>query len=233
MSTSETIDVNDLPAFGERIARDVLQGDYTPALKSIAVAAKADFKENFAGSHAPDGTPWAPIKGFRQPRGAKSQDNMPKDHQPLRDKGLLAASASSQGNGHVENIASMSMEVGTNLFYAGTHQKGVPSDVWSGYPKNAKALAIPISREAYRAGGPRKMTVELELVWPKGYSHGWLVQAKEGKGLGNKGGGTILHFLLVPKVTIPARPFVGWSKGLLATTDDILARRMQKLAGGG
>lgn len=218
---SAEITINTLPNFAEAVTREVLAGDYTVAIKQVAIAAKADFKRHFEESRGPDGSPWPPIKGFRVRRGSGG-------FQPLRDRGLLMASAAAEGEGHIEEISQYSMEVGTNLFYAMVHQKGVPSDVWDGRPKRAKALAIPMTTEAYRAGWPSKWTgTKLRLVWPKGKAHGWLVEDK-----GGRKAKSILHYMLLPRVVIPKREFVGWSPELLKITDGIFLAHMAKLAAG-
>jgi phage gpG-like protein len=231
MPTTSEIPLTALPVFGEQLARGVIHGDYTPALEKVAIAAKADFKQRFATSTAPDGSSWPPLKGFRVRRNdALAKPKGGGSLQPLRDTGLLMASATAQGKGHVEEITSLSMEVGTNLDKAAVHQKGVPSEVWDGRPTKGKALAIPMTIEAQRAGSPRLFPEHLVLVWPKGKSFGWLVQVDPGKGKHNRRAKSILHYMLVPRVVIPKREFVGWSKGLIETTDSILQDAMIKLA---
>jgi len=229
MPAASTIPLTDLPAFGAQLARDVVGGDYSPALRRIVVAGKSDFAERFDTATAPDGSPWPPIRGFRVRQGRGSP-------RPLQDRGLLRASAAAQGQGHIELLTAFSMELGTNLDYADTHnQDGKVGARRTIRPKRGKALAIPLTIEAYRHGSPRTPSPfprALRLVWPKGKRYGFLVEDKAGRGKKATGAKSILHYLLVPEVTIPARPFAGWSPKLLAITDTILAEHMKRLAAG-
>ncbi len=93
--------------------------DMTVPLKQAAVAMAADTKENFAGSHDPMGKPWPPLQHPR--RNSKGHDQI------LRDKGLLMASVTAGGTGHVETLTTTQLVWGTNLIYAATHQYGDPS----------------------------------------------------------------------------------------------------------
>ena len=98
--------------------------------------------------------------------------------------------------------------------YAGVHQEGATIT-----PKAAKALAIPVTNEARRAGGPRSM--DLHLVWPKGKAAGTL------RDDANK-----VHFVLVKSVTIPARPFLGWTDEMAADCGDVVGAVGERLIGG-
>lgn len=228
MATSTEISLTELPSFGNQLARGVLGGDYSPAMKKVAIAAKADFKRRFETATAPDGSPWPPIKGFRVRRNdAYARPRGRGTAQTLRNTGLLEASVAASGKGHVEDITSVSMEVGTNLDRAAIHQEGVPSNVWDGRPTRARALAIPMTLEAERAGSPRLFPVKLQLIWPKGKSTGWLVQVVPGRR-----SRSIMHYMLTSKVVIPQRKMVGWSPALIQTTDHIVAEHMMKLANG-
>lgn len=110
--------------FADRLARmgDATQiDDWTVALKRLAVMVRAATLENFASGHAPDGTPWEPLK--RPRANSKGGDK------PLRDRGLLMASVTGQGGGHVEQITQSTLTFGANLEYAGVHNYGHTFDV--------------------------------------------------------------------------------------------------------
>src|SRR6185312_8848018 len=102
---------------------------------------------------------------------------------------------------------------GTNLDYAATHQYGATI-----HPTNAKALAIPLTKEAARAGSPRDWSdASLFLYRPKKGDKAFLAESKQ-KG-GKRRGFTqlVLHYVLVQSVKIPARPFLGWRAKLIET----------------
>ncbi len=68
--------------------------------------------------------------------------------------------------------------------------------------KNPGALAIPMTRAASRAGGPRNYPGELEMIWGKGKKSGGLYEW-QGK---NKDKFKMVY-LLVRKVVMPKRPW--------------------------
>jgi phage gpG-like protein len=171
----------DISRWAGKAASDLPALDYTPALKQARLLLISDMKENFAGQHSPDGTGWAPL-AFPRVRGGG---------QVLRDRGLLMASLSG-GQGHVDEMTTVSLTLGTNLEYAAVHQYGATIT-----PKGHPFLAIPRTVEAMRAGSPRRMP------------------GLSGR-LGGRGGvfvdsGGQVQFILARQVVIPARPFVGIS----------------------
>ncbi len=179
-----TIDINTLGANLDRGANRDPRG--LVAICKTAIV--ADVKENFIRSADPDGKAWRPLL-FQRPRGGNL---------PLRDTGVLMASVTAAGKGHVERVTNVSITVGTNLLYAGIHQAGGVV-----VPKAGKFLAIPKTREAQRAGSPRRFSQP--LFAKIGKRGGVLVESKTGK----------VQYALVRKVTIPARPFLGFGRRLL------------------
>lgn len=189
----------DAAKFGERVQ--------VVFLKRAAIAMKADVNENFNTSASPDGAPWAPLR-FPRPN-SKGGDK------PLLNTGLLRASITRTGAGHIENLTATSVEIGTvrpgaNLMHAGG----------TVVPTKAKALAIPLTKEAYSAtvngGGPRKFPRPLFVLWKAGAKSGALAEVVQ-KGRGKKKKPTLIrHFALVKSVTVPARPFVGFGQRLVA-----------------
>jgi phage gpG-like protein len=189
-------------------ARDLPSLDYHKPLKAIRVAAIADVKENFAGGHSPEGAIWAPLKWARLRAGNGSSA-------PLRDTGKLMGSITGQGVGHVEQITGTELTIGTNLVNAAIHQYGGTIR-----PVNAKALAIPRTLDAFRAGSPRNFP--RPLFFGKGPKASYLAETQQ-KGRGKKKSPTlVIHYLLLKQVTIPARPYLGWSPALLETSNLIL-----------
>lgn len=189
------IGFNDLPAVLSAAEAEVMPRDAKPLLRSMSVYLSARAKRSFASATDPDGRAWKPVIPGLRPRGGAA---------PLRDRGLLMASASAGasggGPGAIFTLTDTHLEQGTNIEYAAIHQYGGEIR-----PKSGRALAIPVSREAY-GKRPRAFGKPLAVVWPKGKRSGWLVERRAGRHAK-----TIFHYLLVSKVTIPARPFLGIS----------------------
>ena len=119
-SVLRELSLDDFASFLDRRADAVSRLDFTVPLKECAVIIKADVKRNFYESHAPDGTPWLPLKRPRQ--GKRHQGSTPK---PLLDQGILANSFFSDGaQGHIEEITASALTVGTNDERARIHQEG-------------------------------------------------------------------------------------------------------------
>lgn len=196
---AETIDIAQLPAWLEKAQRALDTANWQPALKGCRLVIIGHTKGNFAAGKSPQGATWAPLKH----RSGK----------PLRDKGLLMASVTASGAaGNVETITDSTLTFGTNLDYASIHQRGGTIT-----PKGAKALAIPVTNEARRSGGPRRMG-DLNLVWPKGKPSGTL-RDTAGK----------THWILVKSVTVPARPFLGWTDEMASECGEIVAEHGEKV----
>lgn len=98
--------------------------DWTRPLKVAEQLIVSATKENFAGQHAPDGTPWTPLKYERSRARDKRARKKGGRQQVLRDTGILMASVTASGRGHVRELSRTQLRVGTNLNYAGTHQFG-------------------------------------------------------------------------------------------------------------
>lgn len=171
--------------------------DWQPFLKVTAVLLGAATKENFDRGQSPDGTPWNPLAWPRARGGSK----------PLRDRGLLMASTSARGAGHVEEYGADSLVFGTNHESAALHQHGGTIR-----PRKGKFLAIPLTKEAARSGRPRGFPDPLHFA-SRDPSRGGALMDKKGKA----------HFALVKQVTVPARPFLGFNPALLEKIDNAAA----------
>jgi phage gpG-like protein len=142
--------------------------------KELVQVLVSDVKRRFATSTTPEGTRWRPLK-FKRPRGGDK---------PLLDTGRLMASITGRSS-------PTEIVVGTAHPAAPLHQFGGVVR-----PKKGKYLAIPLTKEAQRAGSPRRL---------KGSKSVPLFARKvEGKWVG--------HFLLARKAVVPARPFLGLSR---------------------
>lgn len=171
--------------------------DWQPFLKVTAVLLSAATKENFDRGQSPDGVPWKPLAWPRARGGSK----------PLRDRGLLMASVSARGAGHVEDYAADSLVFGTNHESAALHQHGGTIR-----PRKGKFLAIPLTKEAARAGRPRGFPEPLHFASRNPSKSGALMDRK-GKA----------QFALVKQVTITARPFLGFNPAVLEKIDNAAA----------
>jgi phage gpG-like protein len=164
--------------------------------REIVQAAVSDVKRRFATGTAPDGTRWRPLR-YPRPNGGD---------QPLRDTGQLAASIVGE---HTPN----EVVVSTNRVGARLHHFGGKVE-----PKKAKVLTIPLTKEAKRAGSPRR------LVRRKGDPLPLFARMVGSRLVG--------HFLCVKKVVVPARPFMGLSREgwdlIAAVLAEDAARRWQQ-----
>ncbi len=118
MAAALEMSLDEFAAFLNRKASDLTRLDLSKPLAVILLLAKSSIKENFAGSHAPDGTPWLPLKQARQGKRHKGSSPL-----PLRDTGLLMASTGG-GPHHVEHVTDREMSVGSNLEYAAIQNYG-------------------------------------------------------------------------------------------------------------
>ena len=166
-------------------------GAAAPALvhkffQAASILIGAELKRGIADGRSPDGTPFKPLARPRPNGGG----------QPLRDTGALLASLGG-GAGHVERTEGNTLVVGTNLDYAATHQYGATI-----LPAKGKYLSIPLTAAAKRSGGAANYPGD--LVGRYGKVGGVLLDAGSGEP----------QYALAKKVTIPARPFVGFSEAL-------------------
>lgn len=214
-STSATLD--DLAPWLAGLGDDLARINWRRPLKALSILLESYTKQNFERGTSPDGVPWEQLHHARP--NSKGGDL------PLRDRGILMASVTAHGEGHVENITDTSLEWGTALDYAGLHQEGGTVT-----PKNAGALSIPLTVEATRYRSPRDFPAGL-FVWKSKTGHAFLAQSQE-KGRGkNKHTQLNLHYLLLKSVTVPARPFVGLSEEFLKDADELLLDEVTRQLG--
>lgn len=144
-------------------------------------------QQRFQAGAGPDGIPW--------PKSRRAEEQ---SGQTLLDKGYAGGLV---GSLQAKSDAK-SGKVGTNKAYAAMQQFGGVVK-----PRNAKALAIPLTPQARRAGSPTKFSKKLSLVWPKGSKYGWLIERQAATK--RKTAREIAQYLLAPSVTLPARPYLG------------------------
>lgn len=160
--------------------------DSQDKLTTLAVSGA---KDHFTSQRAPDGTPWKPLAHPRPTGGNKV----------LRDKGLLAASISA-------SVTEGELRLTASHPAANVHQFGATIR-----PKSARRLAIPLTRDAKRVPRPREFPRPLFVVGTVSAT----AYLAESLGKGRRAR-IVFHYALVKEVTVPARPFVGFSQETLS-----------------
>lgn len=164
-----------------------------PVMEAGEWLAVWEVKKRFETSTGPDGRSWVPLTWPRI-MGATAQGG------PLQNFGLLGASIVGKSDGN-------SITLGTNHASRNVHQFGATIR-----PSKGKYLTIPVTSEASRAGGARFFGRELRFEFISGLGAA-LVEDSTG----------IVQYRLLKKVTIPARPFMGWSQAWVDTFSAMLA----------
>jgi len=132
---------------------------------------------------------------------------------------------------------SVSVGPGAKIVYAAIHNFGGVIT-----PKNAKMLSLPLTREAKRFTGARawwqaNLSKSPFIYDPskgaKAYAKRLYIATSTGKGEAAR---VKVHWMLVPRIAMPQRRFLGWGEAQIAGCLDVLAglldRTMEKLNGG-
>lgn len=195
--------IADTPA---RITRAV--ADAMPACRVIAVSG---VRRSVAAGQSPDGTPLAPLT-FPRPQGGDK---------PLQNTRLMLNSVSATNTD--DSLTLTANHPGARLQHFGG----------TVVPVKAKALSIPVTKEAVRAGGASKFPVRLIYLHTKTSNpddRGKLAEVrKTTTGKGKKKEKLIVHYLLRAKSVIPPRPWLGFSS---ETVDRCRKVILQKLGRG-
>lgn len=178
---------------GDNIRQEVLSS----SRKAIEIMSASGAKKGLRDGVDIHGKPFQPLR-FQRASG--------KGGLPLRDKGLLAASIS----------ATMPQE--TVILSA--NSPGARLQNYGGVvrPKRAKALAVPISKEAGRIGSPGGGRFPRPL-----FVRATRSATVVGALCENVGGVLVVHYLLVKEVRVPARQYLGWSASTLDRIQQLLA----------
>lgn len=186
--------------------------------RRMGVLLAGDMRNHFQKSASPDGQAWAPIKP--RPQGGDK---------PLLNTGKLRNSITGRAEQHGASAGTNAIQA--NLMNAGGTVR----------PVRAKMLAIPLTREAVRAGSPRRFPRNLFVIRsrkgnvllvekPQRTKGGKLKKRKLNAneqtlaGQYDPGGGLVPQYRLVNSVTIPARPFNGFTDEAVAGCGEIAAR---------
>lgn len=167
-----------------------------PAGRAIAGVLLSGMRRRFQAGVDPLGRPWPRLRHPRPAGGDK----------PLLNFGILR-------NSYRTRVHPDGAEMFSDLPQARLQNFGGTVT-----PKRAKALAIPLTPQAARAGGPRRFPKELALrPLPPGKNAVGVLYERAA------GGRTVDHYLLVKKVTVPARLHIGASAEDLATITNIVS----------
>lgn len=177
------------------------------AAKALPVLAVAGYRRGFAEQRSPDGANWPPPKW--RPGG-----------QALLDTGHLRASGTAAVIG--DTVVLSTTAPGAALLHFGGE-----------IVAKGKALAIPVSREARRAGSPLRFPGPSLVYLPdrKGdpNKRGKLAQIRfRGKGKQSRAVVTV-HYILRRRAVVPARPFVGFSAETIAAASELVAAEQARL----
>jgi hypothetical protein len=170
-----------------------------PPAASAAIGAVllGGMRKRFNAGVDPLGRPWPRLRHPRPEGGDK----------PLLNFGILR-------NSYRVRTYPDGAEVYSSLPQARTHNFGAT------IVPRGKALAIPLTVQAKRAGSPRRMTLRFRPVGKKGGNViGVLYEQRPRGGFVDR----VDHFLLVRRVEIPARWHVGASADDLRTIEGIAA----------
>lgn len=178
---------------------EIVSADLGGYFDQAKVYLQAKTKRRFASGTDPDGNPWKPV--VKRARGSGTA-------QPLRDAGILMASATANGPNSIERRNSTTLEIGTALPYAAIHQFGGEIK-----PVKAKYLWIPKSPEAARVKSPRnfpdfakRITV---VIFKSGRTGMAIERVKKKRGQAE----IIIHWYLTKgPVKITARTFLGFGQ---------------------
>lgn len=174
----------------QQIATRLVNPDLTKVMKAAAIMGISEIKDRFSTSTGPDGNGWAPLKYPRPRTGGNDK--------PLRDTGILMASFA-----HKET--SNSLVIGTVQPQAQLmHFGGIVK------PKRGKFLAIPLTKAAVYAGSPLRFSGPTRGRYGRGALSPRINKAKTGGVLVDANG--VAQFAFTKQVTVPARPFMGFSK---------------------
>lgn len=169
-----------------------------PLWRVISQVMTSDVKDRFATGTAPDGTPWRRLQHAR-PQGGD---------QPLRNTGILMASIHGGYDANSAWVATTHPGAATQNFGATIRAKG-------------KMLAIPLTKEAVRSGGPRRFRGTLKLQGTH-RRRVFLLVSTDAHGV------KVGQFLLVDSVKIPERKFMGLSARAFGTIGQIVLEAIGK-----
>jgi phage gpG-like protein len=196
------VKLQDIPQFLNRIAQVPAEA-LRRSGPEFQIAAIANMRRDMTSGVSPDGAAYAPLR-FSRPQGG---------NKPLMNRGILRASLSAEFTG--ETLFLRANAPGARL-----QQEGGTI-----VPTKGKALTIPLTVEAVRAGGARNFPRPLFVLRNSGSQNGVLAE-RVGKG---KKARVVVHYLLRNRVQVDARPFLGLSKATAEDMATILNNKVQEI----
>lgn len=180
------------------------------ALPACRVLAVSGVRRDASAGRGPDGNSLQPL-AFPRPAGGDK---------PLQSTGAMVAGVSCTSTD--DELILRANHPGARLHQFG----GIVT------PKQAKALSIPLTREAQRVGGARNFPRNLIYLPMRGAnpdSRGKLAEVLY-KGRGKKQKPTlIVHYLLRARSVIPARKWLGFSAETVNAIYGVVNDRVQKV----
>lgn len=181
-----------------------------PELELLGKRMQRSTMTRFREQRAPSGAAWPRPSGLTLSSRVRGGGG----GKVLSDTGALLRSITSRQ----PVVEGNTVTIGSNLIYAAIHQLGGTIR-----PKHSKHLAVPVSREAKRAGSARRFLAANS-------KSGFLFGKKGVYGIGElRGGKRVLHFLLLDEVVVPARPYLGFEEDDRAFISDLLQRRYVRM----
>jgi phage gpG-like protein len=170
-------------------------------IRPVMLLSVSGVRTHFDQSRGPDGKQWAPL-AHNRPEGAGK---------PLLDKGLLAASVSAS--------------VTANQITLSANSPGARLQQYGGkiLPVRGKWLTIPVTVEAKRIGSPRQNHFPRPLFFRATTNPLTALLCET-----DPTGRIVVQYVLKPDVTIPARPYLGWSEATLTKIQKLIADRAMK-----
>ena len=188
-----------------------------PLLTQVGALMKGQIARTFQGQRDPmTGAPWKPTSAFtlgNRPGGGGGGKTLQDTNALLNS--LVAA---------IPKVTSDSVTITTNRVYANAQNFGAVIR-----PKNAKYLAIPLNRQAARAGSARRWWDQNKDKNPfivRGDKGGaYIAYAKKYKRKDDK---LIFMFRLLTSVTIPQRRFLGFGNSQVFEVTEFVMNRLDE-----
>lgn len=219
MAIAKSMMLEQVPSFAEGLRRGIT--DFAKPLKLTRLTFRSESIKAFQQKRSPEGQAWPSLKSTAARRGGSSD--------VLRDTGLLQASLAGTGKGNVDRMTPASLEWGTNLEYAATHQFGDPDRV----PVEAKMLAIPLTPLAARFNPRKSPAFPGKLILIRSKKGSLLLVAADVTGRRTKAEKKQVgqpQYVLKKSVKIPARPFLGLSDQGIKEIEGHFARHLEEQA---
>ncbi|QEL18306.1 phage virion morphogenesis protein [Limnoglobus roseus] len=195
---TQTYSAADFSARLAAAAGAVQRGVPEPLFKPLGLLFQADVRRQFYTGVGPTGVPF---QALARPRPDGSD-------KPLMNQGLLA-------NSYVAEVTAAGVVVASAHPGAALHQLGGVIR-----PVRAKALTLPLTREAVRYGSPRRFPRPL-------FVRGGCLCEWQGTGRDRV---LVRHYRFAAEVTVPARP-VGFTEAALSDAAEMLADYYLSMAG--